>query len=88
MPTMHHCQFLQPGMGQDTLAWISTIRAGVLQLKLWAWIPSPCSSLGTPLRSSGPGRAGHTLAPSPALTNSKLWAGGSRDWGPEREWKG
>ena len=67
MPTMYHCQFLQPGMGQDTLAWISTIRAGVLQLKLWAWIPSPCSSLGTPLGRSGPGRAGHTPRPVSSL---------------------
>lgn len=47
--------------------------------------PGACPSLGAPPDGSGAGRAGHDPAPSPGIPNSKLWAGGSRDWESKRK---
>ena len=47
--------------------------------------PGACPSLGALPGGSGAGRAGHAPAPSPGIPNSKLWAGGSRDWETKRK---
>lgn len=65
--------------------WVRTHRLG-----------PPPSGRGAPAKALGldstqmlrPWQGGAHPTPSPALTNSKLCAGGSRDCGPEREWKG